>query len=113
MNKYNAKKTPYDGYVFDSGKECRRYKELRLLEKAGVITGLYVHPNFILQEGFIWRGKKIRPITYEADFMYKENGITIVEDVKGGKATQTQLFKVKVKMFKKLYPELDFRIVEE
>ena len=109
MNKFNARKTPYDGYVFDSGKECQRYKDLRLLEKALDISDLTVHPKFVLQEGFIWHGKKIRPITYTADFMYLEDDNTIVEDVKG---IQTQLFRVKAKMFKKLYPELDFRIVK-
>ena len=119
MNKYNARKTPYEGYVFDSGKECQRYKDLRLLEKAGEIYGLTVHPKFILQEGFMWHEKKIRPITYTADFKYfeidryLEPWNLVAEDVKGGKATQTQLFKVKVKMLKKKFPELDFRIVEE
>jgi len=112
MNKFNARKTPYDGYVFDSGKECQRYKDLRLLEKALDISDLTVHPKFMLQEGFMWHGKKIRPITYSADFMYQEAADIIVEDVKGGKATQTQLFKVKVKILKQKYPELDFRIVE-
>ena len=64
----------------------------------------------------MWRGKKIQPITYTADFQYTEvqffRDQIIVEDVKGGKATQTELFKVKVKMFKKLYPELIFRVEE-
>jgi len=122
VNKYHARKTPYEGYVFDSGKECQRYKDLRLLEFAGEITDLTVHPKFVLQEGFIDRdGKKIRPITYSADFRYqrREGNINIngdyfvtpvVEDVKG---VQTQLFKVKWKWVKKLYPHIDFRIVEE
>ena len=109
MNKFHARKTPYDGYVFDSGKECQRYKDLRLLEFAGEITDLTVHPKFVLQEGFIWHGKKIRPITYTADFMYQEGFETVVEDVKG---VQTQLFKVKWKLVKKKYPAIDFRIVE-
>ena len=112
MNKYNAKRQIIDGYTFDSQKEARRYGELRLLEKAGEITNLTIHPKFVLQSGFMWHGKKIRPITYSADFMYQEAADIIVEDVKGGKATQTQLFKVKVKILKQKYPELDFRIVE-
>ena len=33
-NKYNNKKVEYDGYRFDSIKECTRYKQLRLLERA-------------------------------------------------------------------------------
>jgi len=119
MNKYNARKTEIDGYTFDSKKEARRYGELCLLVKAGEITDLTVHPKFVLQEGFIDRdGKKIQPITYSADFQYwivgsGPTGSWIVEDVKGGKATQTQLFKVKWKLVKKKYPDIDFRIVEE
>ena len=109
MNKYNARKTEIDGYTFDSKKECQRYKDLRLLEFAGEITDLTIHPKFVLQSGFMWHDKKIQPITYSADFMYQEDGNTIVEDVKG---IQTQLFRVKAKMFKKLYPELDFRIAK-
>lgn len=110
MSKYGNVKTEIDGIKFDSKKEARRYGELRLFEKAGEITNLTVHPKFVLQEGFIWHRKKIRPITYSADFMYQENGQIIVEDVKG---VQTQLFRVKAKMFKRKYPELVFRIVEE
>jgi hypothetical protein len=33
-NKYNNKKVEYDGYKFDSIKECTRYKQLKLLERA-------------------------------------------------------------------------------
>ena len=109
MNKYRAKKTTVDGIKFDSKKEAKRYSELRLLEKAGTIAYLAVHPKFVLQKGFIYRLRKIRPIVYEADFSYQENGDAIVEDVKSV-ATKTALFKVKVKMFKKVYPELVFRI---
>ena len=111
MNKYHARKCHYNGYDFDSKKERDRYKDLCLLVKAEEITDLAVHPKFVLQKGFIYRSRKIRPIVYEADFSYQENGITIVEDVKSV-ATKTQLFKVKVKMFKKVYPELVFRIEE-
>jgi len=110
-NKYGAKKEVVDGYKFDSRKEARRYVSLKMLQMAGDITDLAVHPKFILQEGFMWRGKKIRPIIYIADFMYQEEGITIVEDVKGGKSMITALAKVKIKMFKKKFPELIFRIV--
>lgn len=121
-SKYRNVKTKINGYTFDSKKEAKRYQELLLLIKAGEITNLTVHPKFVLQEGFIYRGRKIQPITYTADFTYHINDpdadypnafITVVEDVKGGAATQTQLFKVKVKMLKKRFPELDFRIVED
>lgn len=110
MNKFNARKTVIDNITFDSKKEAKRYGELLLLVREGTITDLSVHPKFVLQEGFKWHGKKIRPVTYEADFMYQEDGQTVVEDVKG---VQTQLFRVKAKMFKRKYPELDFRIIED
>ena len=36
-NKYHAKKCVVDGITFDSIKEAGRYRELRLLERAGKI----------------------------------------------------------------------------
>jgi len=117
MNKYHAKKTIVDNITFDSKKEAGRYGELRILERAGEITDLVCQPVYVLQEGFIYRGRKIQPITYRADFSYSEKHtvfldkwIDVVEDVKG---VQTQLFKVKAKMFKRIYPEIEFRIVED
>ena len=113
MNKYNAKRITIDGYKFDSLREGARYEELCLLQRAGVIKDLKVHPKFLLQERFVDNnGKTILPITYYADFQYIEKGKTIVEDVKGGKATQTRHFNDKAKIFKHNYPTLYFRIIE-
>jgi hypothetical protein len=100
MTKYNARKTTVDGYTFDSKAEAARYSELRLLEQAGEIHGLVVHPRFELQPAFDRGGRRERAICYIADFQYNmEPGITIVEDVKGGKATQTEVFRLKRKMW--------------
>ena len=114
MSKYGNIKVKINGYQFDSKKEASRFRELQLLEKSGAITELVVHPKFQLQPSFKdWHGITIREITYSADFGYIESGRYVVEDVKGGKATQTQHFKDKVKNLKYKYPELDFRIVED
>jgi len=114
MNKYHAVKTKIEGYTFDSKKEGQRYRDLLLLEKAGEISDLKVHPVYLLQEKFIYKGETVRKIEYEADFEYKENGYVITEDIKGGKATQTALFKIKAKMFKKKFGVYhNFRLVEE
>ena len=113
LNKFKARRVFYDGYWFGSEKERDRYKDLVLLKKAGEIAELKVHPVYLLQGAFTYRGRRIRKIEYVADFQYIEDGQIIVEDVKGGKGTQTQLFKVKVKLLKKRYPELVFRIVED
>lgn len=47
-NKYHAQKVEFDGKRFDSRREARRYAELRLLERAGEITGLRTQVPFEL-----------------------------------------------------------------
>jgi len=117
-NKYNATKTEQDSITFDSQKELKRYNELKLLEKSGQIQELQVHPKFVLQEAFQKHGIVHRMITYYADFMYVENGICVVEDVKAyDKKKQeyllTDVFKIKRKLFEKKYPHLTIRITGE
>ena len=108
MNKYRNKKVIVDDYVFDSIQESRRYKELKLLLRAGEISDLELQPRFLLQDSFKKNGKTYRKIEYVGDFRYTENGKTIVEDVKG---IQTDVFKLKHKLFEKLYPDLELRII--
>lgn len=77
MNKYKNHKTQIDRYVFDSVAEGRRYRELKILERAGEITDLQLQPHFLLQESFKKNGKTYRKIEYIADFMYcrgRQNG---------------------------------------
>lgn len=108
MNKYRNKKVIVEDYVFDSIAESQRYKELKLLERAGKIKKLKLQPRFLLQDSFRKNGKTYRKIEYVADFQYIENGKTIVEDVKG---IQTDVFKLKHKIFEKVYPDLELRII--
>lgn len=109
MNKYKNKKVQIDMYVFDSVRESQRYKELKLLERAGEISNLELQPHFLLQDSFKKNGRTFRKIEYVADFKYIENGKTIVEDVKG---MQTDVFKLKHKIFEKVYPDLELRIIK-
>ena len=104
MSKYNARKTIIDGIKFDSKKEARRYKELKLLEKAGEIKDLQLQPRFTLQEKFKYQGKTERKIEYIADFQYEDirTGQMIVEDTKG---YRTDVYKLKRKLFLKRYSE--------
>lgn len=103
-NKYNAVRvTAFDGMKFDSKAEMREYGVLRLREMVGEISDLAHHPVLVLPAG----------VKYEADFRYVENGRTVIEDVKGGKATQTALFKVKWKQAQAAYPDYEFRLVEK
>lgn len=120
-SKYGNRKVEVDGVEFDSLAESRRYKELLLLEEGGLIEDLTCHPRYILQPAFRdLQGRKHREIVYEADFRYIEiidpnssMGRCVVEDVKGGKATQTQAFRLKEKLFRYKYPNLDLRLIEQ
>lgn len=83
-NKYGAKKVTVDGIQFDSKKEANRYCELKLLERCGAITDLELQKEFELIPAQRIDGNVIeRAVKYKADFVYKENGKIIVEDVKG------------------------------
>lgn len=106
MSKYHSKSIEFEGIRFDSIAEYRRYEELKLMEKAGEISCLSVHPRFLLQEAFITPdGKREAQITYEADFKYFEQGKPVVEDVKG---VRTEVYKIKRKLFLKRYPGIKF-----
>jgi len=102
--------TEVDGIKFHSGHEARRYGELKLLLQAGVISNLVLQPPFEIYPAFKDnKGKKRQNIEYIADFMYSENGVTIVEDVKG---QETADFRIKMKMFLNQYRQYDFRLIK-
>lgn len=83
-SKYNSRKTVVDGITFDSAKEAQRYRELTLLEKAGVISGLTRQQAFTLLPNQKIDGKVVeRAVKYVADFCYYRDGEYIVEDTKG------------------------------
>lgn len=109
MNKYYNKKVVIDGIRFDSQKESVRYKELKLLERAGEISNLELQPKFLLQKGFKKNGKTYKAIYYIADFTYFLNGKIVVEDVKG---VETNEFKLKHKLFEYKYPDLELKIIK-
>lgn len=102
MNKYKNKKVEIGGHTFDSKKEGRRYEELALMEKSGLIKNLQLQPVFELTPTLRWNGKTLRKMSYRADFKYYnvEEGVFVVEDVKGFK---TDTYKVKKKVFLHLY----------
>jgi len=110
--KYNNVKVVVDGHTFDSGLEARVYGDLKLRERNHEIKHLELQPVFLLQDGFKDNtGKKHRAITYIADFMYTDRmGTTWVVDAKG---VETETFKLKMKLFLKLYPQYRFELVRE
>jgi hypothetical protein len=109
-SKYNNQPTKTDGMTFDSRAEARRYRQLQLLQAAGQISELVVHPVYELEEAFRRSdGSLVRAITYEGDFEYIEGGRVVVEDVKG---VETDVFKLKRKLFWRRFPEHELRLVK-
>lgn len=119
-SKYGNVPTTINGITFDSKKEASRYQDLLLLLQNGYITNLKLQPCFTLQESFKTAGgTTVRSLVYRADFSYirpaeegelpnapSQDGIPmrwVVEDVKGGRATQTPEFRMKAKLFAEKY----------
>ena len=98
MNKYNAKKTQFNGITFDSKHEKDRYVELTLMEKAKAIQDLKTQVAFPL----IPKSKYGREIKYVADFTYYEDGKLIVEDTKSP-VTKTALYRLKKRLLAEKY----------
>lgn len=106
-NKYHNRKVTVDGITFDSTKECRRYLDLKLLERCGKISNLELQKRFELipaqyepsrvgVRGGTIKGKLLeRAVAYIADFVYIENGKLVVEDTKG---MRTAEYKIKRKL---------------
>ena len=95
-SKYRNNKVTVNGITFDSKKEAKRYLQLKELEASGEISNLQLQKVFTLIPSQYIEGKCVeRPCKYIADFCYKQDGKTIVEDVKGYKAKE---YKLKRKM---------------
>ena len=96
MSKYKNVKTTIDGITFDSKKESARYAELKLLAKSGLIQNLCLQVPYVL----IPKQDGERAVKYIADFVYDENGETVVEDVKG---VRTDVYRLKKKLMLKVH----------
>lgn len=81
------KVTHLDGYTFGSRLEARRYATLALEQKAGLISGLAVHPTLPLTVN----GRKIGRGWLTLDFRYERNGAIVYEDVKGVDTRESRL----------------------
>ena len=116
-NKFGARKViGLNGEVFDSQKEHHRWGVLNLLERAGKISDLQRQVTFELiptqreespgvykagpQKGLPKPGDIIeQSCRYVADFVYKQDGVTVVEDCKGyKKGAAYDLFVIKRKL---------------
>lgn len=107
-SKYKNIKTA-DG--FDSKKERKRYLELEMLQKAGVIRCLAKQAPFELLPTFKDKqGITERGIKYIADFVYYDNEkkSLVIEDVKSPFTRRLPAYVIKRKFVKKIYPDYLF-----
>lgn len=114
-SKYGNKTIYTQEGKFDSRKEYRRWTELRLMERDGIIAGLRRQVRYEIIPA-IWedRPKQLKTkikmerrcvqmaAHYTADFVYTDvaTGKTIVEDVKGRDATKTEAYGLRKKLMR-------------
>ena len=95
-SKYGNKRTEVDNFIFASKREARRYQELIVLQRAGLIRDLELQPDYPL----IVNG--VRVGIYRGDFRYVDcvTGQKILEDAKG---VRTAVYQLKKKLVKAIY----------
>ena len=102
-NKYGAIKTKVDGIVFDSRAEARYYQQLKVLEKAGKISGLVCHPRYPI----VYQKEKVCVVVL--DFEYTDDdGEPHFVDVKG---VYTAISRLKHNLFGAFYGQ-DVEIIK-
>lgn len=110
MSKYKARKVMVDGIEFDSQLESHYYLHLKDKWEKGEIEHFQLQPRYILQDSFKKNGKTFRKIEYVADFeVYHLDGEVEVVDVKG---FETPDFKIKRKMFEKVYEDYTLSLIK-
>jgi hypothetical protein len=137
--KYHNQPVIIDGIKFASRSESMRYMELKTLKQARMIKDFELQPRFTLQPAFrkcpachhiqahVPGSKKkqdlycqecgerlllIKGIEYVADFrVINLDGTEKIEDVKGSFGYQTEIFKIKAKLFEARYPDKTIEIV--
>ncbi|MBR3466535.1 MAG: DUF1064 domain-containing protein [Bacteroidales bacterium] len=94
--KYRNKKCEFQGHVFDSALEMRRWIVLKDAERRGEITNLQRQVEYVLipdqyrteivhlktKDKYVEKLIE-RRVSYYADFVYRKGDLTVVEDTKG------------------------------
>ena len=93
MSKYRNIRT--NGYA--SKREANRAAELQAVAKAGIISDLREQVRYVLLKPCPPQYPK--SLSYIADFVYVQNGVTHIEDSKG---FRTAVYKIKARLMKQL-----------
>lgn len=105
MSKYKNKKVVYQGKKFDSQKEYERYLYLKSKQNRGEISDLSLQVRFELIKGVKIAGeaKKRSSVRYIADFVYVQNGVMVVEDVKSPITAKNAVYRIKKLLMKTVH----------
>lgn len=109
-SKYRAIKETVDGITFHSRREAKRYRELKLLERAGAIRELELQPKYPLMAVMGGSQSKLSVCVgnYFADFRYYTvddgmRGIQIIEDVKSPATKREMYYRLKKRIVEANY----------
>ena len=101
-SKYKNARTEIDGILFASKAEAQYYVDLKLALAEGKIAHFERQVPFTLQERYVSpsTGRVVRPMVYISDFVITGlDGDEAIVDVKGASGYQTEVFKIKKKLF--------------
>jgi len=101
-HKFNARRCTVNGIKFPSKLEGRVYIRLLADQEDGRIRDLKLQVAYVLQES--------PKITYRIDFAYIDcvtDELVLIE----AKGKETDVFRLKLKLFATRYPDLDLRVV--
>ncbi len=109
-SKYKNKKVEFNGIIFDSKTELKRYKVLLELEKDGKIKELEYHKKFKLLDSIRTTEELVRGLVYECDFFYYDFALNnyVVEDVKSSMTVKLPDYIIKKKLMLQLNPQYTF-----
>jgi hypothetical protein len=93
-NKFGACRTTVDGRTYDSRKEARTAQTLLVREREGEIRDLCLEKALLRYE-FVVNGVRVGHYTADARYVDCQTGDTIVLDVKGGRATKTEAYRLR------------------
>lgn len=108
VSKYHSTKIVTEEGTFDSKREYKRWLVLKDMERLGLISSLKRQVSYELiptqkldAPRYNKKTKKYQrseiSVRYIADFVYEEDGKTVIEDAKG---MQTDTYKIKRKLMK-------------
>ncbi|MGC8230884.1 DUF1064 domain-containing protein [Pseudobacillus badius] len=104
QSKDSNEKVIIDGITFGSKSEAGYYENLKRIQESDQILFFRTQPRYLLQEAFTKNGVLHEQIEYAADFeVHHKDGSIEVIAIKGA---ETEVFKIKRKLFEKKYPHI-------